>query len=330
MKTEMNQELAIRYLTKSASDSERKVFEEWLNASEEHAKQYTQMKRYWESMGNIYNSFNPDIEEAWQGVSEHTVNKSIIKRLWSKPNQFLKIAATILVVLSVGLSAYYIVNPTIINKAQFISYTTNNDIKEIVLPDGSKIWLNKNSNLEAPKEFIGNFRNVYLNGEAFFEVKKDHSKPFLIHSKNTVTQVVGTSFNVKARENDDYVCVTVTTGKVAFYNSKKVSSKIYLLPGEKGTYSTDEESIKKELIGNNNYLAWKTGIIQFKETPFSEVCKVLSEYYNMEIDIDSIKAKEISFTGSFDNSSIDSILIIIEKTLDIKFVKRNNIIEVQF
>src|SRR5690606_39189801 len=134
---------------------------------------------------------------------------------------------------------------------------------ELTLADGSIVWLNSNSKLYYPDEF-GSERKVYLEGEAYFEIKPDPNKPFRIITGKGVTEVLGTAFNLNS--TGDKVTITVMEGMVAMYPEKQSEKKIILEKGESGFFHQAENELSKILMDDPNFLAWKTGIVRFEDS----------------------------------------------------------------
>jgi len=209
-------------------------------------------------------------------------------------------------------------------ESQLFVYSSTEKLKKIHLTDGSTVWLNQHSKLSVPGNFNRKSRTVILDGEAYFEVAGDEAKPFSIDAGNTTTEVVGTSFNVRAIAGEDKVRVTVYSGVVAFYPGNARKSTQLLQAGDRGIYIANSNELRKEITLNSNDLAWRTGILRFKDTPLDEVCEILSEYYGVTIETDSKIADIKRFTGNFQKASLTETLDIIALTLDIEFINKGN------
>ncbi len=197
-----------------------------------------------------------------------------------------------------------------------------NNIISVVLSDSSKVWLNASSELKVPKVFKGNKRNVWLKGEAFFEVAKNPNKPFKVYAHGTTTQVVGTSFNIRALDSAREVLLTVVTGKVWFSSDNNKSKKLILSPGQKGLCDILDGQLQMGNNRNVNFLAWKTRKLQFNNASLDDVCEALREYYYINITPGIYaRSQKYSFTGNINNASLREALSIIELTLGIKFEK---------
>jgi ferric-dicitrate binding protein FerR (iron transport regulator) len=325
-KSEMNIELAVRYITGSASDEERNSFELWLNETKDRRDQFESFRTYWEITGSSYDNYDPDINKGWKKVSRETVHKKVETfRQKSVSLRLLRIAAIFVLLLAGGYGVLFMMNRLGLPESQLFAYSSKEGTKKYILRDGSEVWLNSNSTISIRNDFNIKNRTISLDGEAYFEIAPDKDLPFIISAGGTFTEVVGTSFNIKANHTDKNIRVTVFSGKVTFYVAGENNSSKHLLAGDRGVYNTESRQIWKEVKFNStNDLAWKTGRILFKDASLSEVCEVISDFYKVKVLADPQIAEIKNFTGSFQQASLDEVLEIIELTLDIDFVKKGN------
>jgi transmembrane sensor len=325
MATEMNIDLAIRYLKATVNEADKEQFERWLNESEENALLFNDYKKYWEITRAAYQNYEPDKQKGWKAINQRTIHPVKVRAI---AYRLLKIAASVLLLISLGFATRLIYNCT--QKEEMVIFNSSNSIVSFSLPDSSKVWLNAHSELKVPKEFKGRKRNVWLKGEAFFEVTKNYKKPFRIYAYSTTTEVLGTSFNLSAGIHDSTVSLTVVTGKVAFSDNRIRNKKLILLPGQGAKIDLPTGKMSEEKNRNINFLAWKTRKLQFKNTSLPELCCTLSDFYNISIiPASSLSNRHFSFSGHFENAPLNEALNIIELTLGVRFVKSGKIIIVQ-
>jgi len=230
---------------------------------------------------------------------------------------YTKLIAAVLII-SAGLwMAYFLLHEKLATKMFVEIATLQGEKKEVVLPDSSHVWLNSGSKLKYASQFVKKERKVYLEGEAYFEVFKDPSKPFVIEAGNSVTRVLGTAFNLCARKGESYVVVTVTEGKVAF-GSKEAATPVHLKPGDKGILNTGTHQTEKVVNEDPNFLAWKTGKLIFRNTPLSQVALKLTDFYGRSIRVENAGKADIPFTSTFDHQSLRDVITIIELSLQVK------------
>lgn len=182
----------------------------------------------------------------------------------------------------------------------------------IVLSDGSKIWLNADSKLDYPVAFEGNTREVYLSGEAFFEVAKNPAHPFIIHLDNGTVRVLGTSFNIKAYKGSNRVETSVATGRVAFIPRQKPAQTnkdtTFLTPDVKAIYSLETGEVTTLNTISSEDKAWTEGKLIFKALTFDAIALELERTFGKKVVFADESIKQYRLTGSFENDSLTDIL----------------------
>ncbi len=192
----------------------------------------------------------------------------------------------------------------------------------ITLIDGTKVMLNSNSKIRFPGNFSKNSREVYAEGELFFEVARDNEKPFIVNINETKVTVLGTSFNVRAYPGENSVKTTLCTGKVQF-SAENIS--LTLAPGEQSVYQNTEKTIEKHSVDVYDYTAWKDGVTYFNNKSLSEIMYNLSMWYGFEYVFDNPDAGNESFTVEVSRDiSLDKIVELINNTNTVKiFIKKD-------
>ena len=169
---------------------------------------------------------------------------------------------------------------------------------QIVLSDGTKVWINSGSRLVYLPVFKGEMREVFLEGEAYFEVAKDAKKPFYVRTDAYTIKVYGTKFDVQAYKSDNEYNTILMEGKVSLEinHGGVLSKEHFLFPDHKASLSEDKEDILISEVANiGNYTAWKDGYLIFKNEAFSELIKRVSRYYNIKIDVNAqMQIKHVS------------------------------------
>ena len=204
----------------------------------------------------------------------------------------------------------------------------NQVVNEYVLPDGTLVALNSNSKLTFPKHFKNDVREVTILGEAFFDVKPNPEKPFIINAGNAHVKVLGTSFNVNAYPEAETVEVVVKTGKVQVINknlekTSTINNEVYLIPGEKGTLFTKSNLLEKTENTNPNYLAWKTHDLIFDEVPLHEVIQCLENVYHVDIKVSEPELNDLLLKAHFDKKPIDFVLDVVRLTFNLELTGGN-------
>nr|WP_068893206.1 FecR family protein [Pedobacter panaciterrae] len=193
------------------------------------------------------------------------------------------------------------------------------NISKIILEDGTQINLNAKTELKYPAFFSGKNREVYLNGEAFFDVKKDAEHPFIIHTRHMSIRVLGTAFDVKVYENDSSIETTLVRGLIQITLNNKPDEKIILKPKEKFTladkntvnytitpltYYNSKDSITNSLVETS----WLNDKLVFKNQKFATIAKDAERRYGVEIRFKNEQLKDYRFTAQFEKESIDELL----------------------
>ncbi|SNY95482.1 FecR family protein [Flagellimonas pacifica] len=176
----------------------------------------------------------------------------------------------------------------------------------ITLPDGSTIFLNNNSKVMYASKFVGK-REIFLEGEAFFQVKKDSTKPFMVNSNGLLTQALGTSFNIKANKGKK-VEVGLVTGKISV-STATLDDNIEIIDssGGKATYDTMEGKLDISSYGDMDFYKWTKRILVFKAADFDEIEESLENWYDVDITVRNLN-RRINYTGEFPSESLENVL----------------------
>ena len=181
---------------------------------------------------------------------------------------------------------------------------------EVQLSDGTIVHLNSGTSLRYPVHFLKNqSRQVFLIGEAYFEVAKDKAHPFTVNTQEVNVEVLGTKFNVNTYTEDVTTDVVLVEGKVSLYKDKKTTgNQVYLTPGLKGSTTRGQQKITTEPVNTDYYTAWIKGSLIFKNESFTSIIKKLERHYNVTfINKNRALGKEI-FNARFDNEPIEVVL----------------------
>nr|WP_121272581.1 FecR domain-containing protein [Pedobacter schmidteae] len=204
-----------------------------------------------------------------------------------------------------------------------IKYTeakaTYGQVLKVTLADSSTVWLNAGSRLRYPEKFSGSIRELYLEGEAFFSVIHKKDQPFIVHSGALSTQVLGTSFNIKAYKNARQLKVSVATGKVAIYTDK--ANTAFLTPNQSGTYSKGTKEIKTAPDQISDITAWRTGKLVYKNELLSQVLEDIGNKYGVDIAA-SPGMNHCQVYGTFNHDNIETLLKMIAYSVNGKVIKK--------
>jgi ferric-dicitrate binding protein FerR (iron transport regulator) len=193
---------------------------------------------------------------------------------------------------------------------------------KLTLADGTKVWINAASKLTYPSRFSKTERVVTLEGEAYFEVTHDSKRPFIVHSGKQQIKVLGTSFNLTHYPNE---AITSTLVKGQIQIDTKKGSNTILSPGEQATYNQNHESLETKKVNTNHFTAWKDGLFYFNDEPLEEIMKVLSRWYDFDVNYKNGEIKDVRFTGTLKRyESFKEVTNIIQMTGHVNFKLKGN------
>lgn len=195
---------------------------------------------------------------------------------------------------------------------------------QILLEDGTKVWLNAETSLRYPENFVGDSREVYLEGEAYFEVAEDKHRPFVVHAGIQQLTVLGTRFAISNYQNDTYLQTTLVEGRVKV----ELTGQVYHLePDEQITYNRNNNQVSRKKVDVREFIAWKDGKYVFSRKRLEEMLNTLSRWYDFQVVYQDASVKEKLFSGELMRfGSFDDILRIIGKSSDLNFTVRERIV----
>jgi transmembrane sensor len=303
------EDLLDRYLRKETSASENEQVEAWLDAHQQNQ--------------NEWFSFNEETRSEWLDdlFADVKINRqqpaAKIISLKRRNNFWLK-ASSIAALLVIGLAILW-QWPALRswNKSdEFLTLTVApNQLQMITLDDSSKIWINQKSNFKYPKAFNGKIRSVYLQGEAYFDIKHDASRPFVVHTGKVTTTVLGTSFNIKTNPTNASIVVSVNSGKVGVNDGSRLLG--YITPGRQISYDVKKQSPVESEADLKEVLSWQNTEIHFEDLTFAEAAKELEKRFNVPIKFANDKVGSCRFTGTIPKGKdLNQILKIICAFID--------------
>lgn len=297
---------------------EDKTINQFINAKFPNDKKEELAKKIIGAKFPINNKENFDENLAWSKFKEKVNHNTTSKKKNIKQRTYISIAASIILLIGISVFTYLSTN----NKNKFAEFNSMQEIKELVLPDGSIVTLNRNSSIKFPKKFASKNRLVEFTGEAFFKISKNKNKPFIIKSNNAKITVLGTSFNVNSK-NKKNILVTVKTGKVKF--EKKNKEHLILIAGETGEIKNSKILKKKNL--NKNFLSWKTKQFEYYGEKLSKVISDFNDVYQVNITTSTTDINNLQITTTINGKDVYVALNIICQANNLKYTtNKNNIL----
>jgi len=260
-------------------------------------------------------------EREYDGKNRHSISRHEIRNYSGSRRR------TIVQYLAKGIAASVIVLLSFIAYNRFPVYEHTTPVIEKIekntelgqkltfhLNDGTKVVLNAGSSLIYPSHFGDKERKLKLQGEAFFEVKKDISRPFKVITGSVVTTALGTSFNINAFPSNEKIEIALITGKVSVESATQTgkSSLLMLSPGEMAKVLKSDNSITKSLFDVDSEISWKDGLIYFKDADYDEVVSKLERWYGVNIHANKEPESKWSFSGKFEDETLENLLIALQ------------------
>ena len=280
--SKLNEDIIIRYLENRCSEEDFVLINEWMKESDENAGELFRMEEIYQ-LGKF-----PFEEENLVAKAERRLGRRLEQENQKRQEVFklksvLRYAAAIVgvIVLAAGLAYWFR------NKAEelVVASAAHGQVREMLLPDGTKVWLNQSSVLKYPRAFEGKERHVYLDGEAYFEVARNHEKPFTVKSQAMDVRVLGTSFNIKCRPDNSFAETTLVEGEVEV-KDKSDKGRITLLPGQKAVLNRVVKQVDPKME-----IVWHNDLIPFEKSSIFQIAAALERFYGVKIilspDVDS-------------------------------------------
>lgn len=282
-------QIITEYLKNNYPDSVKKSFVLWLKNKRSSKEKEDILMDVWD---NIPVETGLQAEAAFAQIENrlfHTQTRQPVKK--SLYTKLYRIAAVIMLpILSVGITYYLMKNSVQLdNQVQLVEcIVPNGEVRTITLPDSSVVIVNSGSILIYPQQFTGS-RDIFLNGEAYFTVTKDESKPFIVKTTDMDIEVLGTVFNVNAYTDNENTSTTLESGKVNVMIKNAHHDRVILDPDECVTYNRSTGLFEKTSVKVKNATAWTEGNMVIQSKTIDEVIKFIERRYDMKVHLNSNK-----------------------------------------
>lgn len=308
--------LAAKVLSGEATVEEKKEFQQLLLQGDDNLLLFQQLKEYWQADVSYTKDkkFNHFEEQLQKQIKTVTKKKLFVQ---SRFNPIVyKVAAIVFFVISCSLFYFYQTNTK-----QLYTFSAQQSVADYLLADGTKVKLNKNSTITYNASFGKKKRIVELTGEAFFEVKKDPDKAFVVRALGTETVVLGTTFNVKTDPTMNTVTTTLVEGSVRFDTK---NTTLMLHPNEEVVYNTSTNAYKLQKTDLQYNTAWTIGRYIYPDITFGQLIHKLEDIYKMEINISDKTIANKYISASFmTDQTVEEILSAFEDQLKFRYQFRD-------
>lgn len=305
----MNPNKLLQYIQGESSQEEKEEIARWIDADEKNREDFLILR-------NVYEA------TLWNDIEKTEKKQPAPKKKIYYIREFSKIASVFLL----ALGCFHFFSPSR-QKVELppISmqtvYVPEGQRAEIMLVDGTKVWLNAKTSLTFPNLFTDNQRNVILNGEAYFDVAHDESKEFIVTASDYNIKVLGTEFNVKSYIQYNIFETALLKGSVEVY-SEKTNEKIKLLPDTK-IYLNNGKLVSTTLKNHDQFL-WKNGIITFDNESVEDIFNKLQLYYDITIEVENKSILDHPYTGKFrTKDGIEHVLKVLQLRHKFRYTKNN-------
>ncbi|WP_409029535.1 FecR family protein [Gracilimonas sediminicola] len=327
-----------RYVSGNSSIEESKRLKNKMESDETYKKLVEEARMAWNISGKKAGAWNMD--KAWDDVRqrledmdemEATGKSRTVNKMKSRPNKrslnyMIRVAAVVVISAATGILLY---RPDVTTSSKPQQEQVQKELvakkgeqKRFQLSDGTLITLAADSKIRLSPQYQAGSREVYLEGEAFFDVASNPDRPFKVHVGETTTEVVGTQFNIIFYPGDEDVRVVVVEGSVGL-QAHESDKQVLIKPGELGKYSADH-LLTVQKVNLNNYTGWMDGKLVFDNQPLSKVVIRLERWYGLSFNIEDTAIKERKLTAAFNlRQPLEEVLDAIAISLDLTYVKND-------
>jgi ferric-dicitrate binding protein FerR (iron transport regulator) len=325
------------FLEGKTTESESFQIREWLKNPENDVELRQILGEIWANseirLKGQAPDFNLMLNQVHHQINNPQIHQPKPKALSTRLYLAFSRVAAILIIPLLLLSVYFYFNQA--NTSTGLASNTFREIytkpgtrTQIDLADGTRVWLNDGTTFRYPEHFTGSRREVFVNGEAYFEVKSNPENPFVVNNPMMNTVVTGTHFNLNAYSSDNYFEATLLEGKIHLENADK---KLVMKPGEQVQFDPMLEKIVQKKVDPKDAAGWVNGKLIFRDEKLGTAIKKLARWYNVEIILTDPEINNYMMTATIQDEKLDQSLKLIALALPVKFEfkKVNNLTEIQ-
>lgn len=304
------------------SSEEQDELRLWKEASEENARVFAEFEAVWEQTERL-RSMKKYKEQAALANVHRKINKQ------QKPRflQLFKTVAAVLVFPLLFSSVYFFLHDTksepVLSGQQWYTLKTGSGMRsEFQLPDGTNVWLNSNTTLRYPMAFSATAREVFISGEAYFDVAENQQKPFLVNTGKLTIQVTGTEFMASNYPDEHLTEIVLVEGSVNLCQTE-ATGKHNLIhrmqPGDRAILEEGDNKLFVEQVNVAKYIAWKDGKLIFRDDAMTEVVRRLNRWYGVDIQLNEDHLEDYVYTATFEDESLFQVLDLLKLSAPIEY-----------
>lgn len=312
---------------------------EYLTAHPSQRQAVEEARAFLENIGSRESTHGEDVPDTAIQAIKVNFNKAIDRheseaaRKWDaslrdtkdRSIKFSYLAAATIFLAALLIGAIFLQRRSEPNLLQVLTLqeqeTPHGELRHFELSDGTQVWLNASSTLRHPADFSNaESREVYLEGEAFFDVAENKEKPFVVRTAGVSIKVTGTTFNVKSYAVDHFVETALVTGEVAIASDRNDAMSVTLQPNQRALFRKDSGNIElKEVANINDLTEWRNGWMIFDDQPFSDIRQTLERWYGVTILVEDENSLSCTFSGKFKDKTLQEVLEIFCHTVPIRY-----------
>lgn len=330
MERSSNIALLESFMRGETSSQEEQLLANWLHSPEAKEELLDYYQETWNNSGNdlaaevqrrMYERIKSQMHTIPQLNQQKTKKRFPLRRV-------LQYAAVVLLVIMAGVGGHLYttvqVKDTEHNNSKYLVQTDKGQRANITLPDGTVVWLNSYTQLQYNADYGTTKRIVTLTGEAYFEVAKNKDKPFIVKTEGVDVEALGTTFNIKAYQEDPRIVATLFSGAVRIASNE---NNVILSPDENATYDRNSGRLVINQLENSSYAKmWRDNELVFNGETLDEIAVLLNRMYNVQIIFKSERIKKYCFSGVICNNSLDNVIELISLTSPITYETRGDTI----
>jgi len=311
-----------KFFNKEATKEEIDMLANWMKEKDVPEEFDSYSEQLWDLTSN--QSDKQTEKEMWDIIAAKTGNRK--KRFYLNPMLY-RIASMILLPICICMGVYITTLSKIDKEREsdiFEMLVDKGQKASVILPDGTKAWINSGTRLSY--NFSNNERKVSLEGEAYFEVAKNNERRFIVNCNSLNIEALGTAFNVKGYNSDETVSVALMEGKVKVFNDANAA---ILSPNQSLSFNKNNDVFTRAEIKDNREIDyWRRNILYFRSASLAEIAKTLERMYGVTVNFEDEELKQVPFSGSIRNSSLNNVFHIISLTYPINYDIKNDVITI--
>lgn len=314
-------------LSDNISTASKQELDEWLTMSESNKKLYDDIKEIWATLDVMDQAAQFDDKAAFLKLKEKMDDKIVEKT--SRKVTMRDVFRYAAIIIPFAFMSYFTYSYFAINRESPLATisTPKGSTSKVVFNDGSKVLLNSSSEIIVAASFGDKERRIMLDGEAYLEVTRNTSSPFVVQTEKVEVKVLGTVFNVNAASESEDVKITLESGNVEL--SFDEGTKLLLKPNEQAIYNIASGKIRIEEADMNKVLAWKNNHMIFSGETFEDIILTMEQRFDMNITIYNDNLKKQRFVGDFvNNETIEQILNVMASNKTFRYTIQGNVINI--